>query len=56
MTGQSQSTHRWTKGISTRDQQQQSQPVFFFDGNFRTWEQVERRVLLNRAFAALAAK
>ena len=54
MTKQSQSTHRWTQGIATRDQQQ-SPPVFFFDGNFRTWDQVERRVLLNRAFAALAA-
>ena len=56
MTRQSQSTHRWTQRASTRDQQQQSPPVFFFDGNFRTWEQVERRVLINRAFVALAAR
>jgi len=54
MTNQSQSS--WTQGASTSDRQQKSPPVFFFDGNFRTWDQVERRVLLNRAFAALAAK
>ena len=54
MTRKSQSTHRWTQGISARDQQQ-SRPVFFFDGNFRTWDQVERMVLLNTAFAAMVA-
>ncbi len=29
-----------------------NQPVFFFDGDFRTWGQVEQRAQLNRAFAA----
>lgn len=27
------------------------QPIFFFDGDFRTWAQVERRARLNRAIA-----
>ena len=29
-----------------------SEPVFFFDGDFRTWGQVERRAQLNKAIAA----
>ncbi len=27
------------------------QPVFFFDGDFRTWAQAEQRAQLNRAIA-----
>ena len=30
----------------------ESQPVFFFDGDFRTWSQVERRARLNSAIAS----
>ena len=33
-----------------------SEPVFFFDGDFRTWAQLERRAKLNRAIAAHIAK
>ena len=29
-----------------------NQPIFFFDGDFRTWGQVEQRAQLNRAIAA----
>jgi hypothetical protein len=32
-----------------------SQPVFFFDGAFRTWPQVEQRALINQAIAAYVA-
>jgi hypothetical protein len=39
--------------ISTRTAGQQ--PVFFYDGDFRTWPQLERRVLLNAAIAARVA-
>ncbi len=28
------------------------QPIFFFDGDFRTWDQVQRRAQLNRAIIA----
>ena len=33
-----------------------SEPVFFFDGDFRTWAQVEKRAQLNRAIAAHIAE
>ena len=26
-------------------------PIFFYDGDFRTWKQVERRAQLNKAIA-----
>ena len=32
------------------------QPVFFYDGDFRTWPQMERRVQLNTAIAAYVAR
>jgi hypothetical protein len=32
------------------------QPVFFFDGDFRTWDQVARRAQINMAFAAYLAR
>ena len=32
------------------------QPVFFYDGDFRTWPQLERRILLNTAIAAYVAR
>ena len=35
---------------------QGSAPVFFFDGDFRTWNQVEQRAQLNRAIATLIAR
>lgn len=56
MTRQNQIAKRWTQITSMTDQRQASQPVFFYDGDFRTWEQVERRVLLNRAIAAQLAR
>ena len=31
-------------------------PVFFYDGDFRTWPQLERRVQLNTAIAAYIAR
>ena len=31
---------------------QADEPVYWFDGDFRTWEQVKQRVQLNRAIAA----
>ena len=40
--------------LSTRTPGQQ--PVFFYDGDFRTWPQLERRVLLNTAIAARLAR
>ena len=30
--------------------------VFFYDGDFRTWPQLERRVQLNTAIAAYVAR
>ena len=32
------------------------EPVFFFDGGFRTWGQVEQRAQLNKAIATHIAK
>ncbi len=55
MTTQIQKTHRWAERISRSESASPSpgdQPVFFFDGEFRTWGQVERRAQLNRAIAA----
>ena len=55
MTQQIQKTHRWTERVlqgraSTPDAA--NQPIFFFDGEFRTWGQVEQRAQLNRVIAA----
>ena len=33
-----------------------NEPVYFFDGDFRTWAQVERRAQLNMAMARAAAQ
>jgi hypothetical protein len=55
MTTQLQKTHRWAERISRSGgvtPNPSDQPVFFFDGEFRTWGQVEQRALLNRAIAA----
>ena len=38
--------------IGAAVQTQGSQPVFFFDGEFRTRQQLEQRAQLNRAIAA----
>ena len=32
------------------------QPVFFYDGDFRTWPQLERQVRLNTAIAAYVSR
>jgi hypothetical protein len=40
--------------LSTRTPLQQ--PVFFYDGDFRTMPQLERRVQLNTAIAAFVAR
>lgn len=55
MTTQIQKTHRWAERIGRSGAvtpNPSDQPVFFFDGEFRTWGQVERRAQLNRAIAA----
>ncbi len=55
MTQQIQKTHRWTERVlqgRASTPHPASQPIFFFDGEFRTWGQVERRAQLNRAIAA----
>ncbi len=55
MTTQIHKTHRWAERISRREAaapNQGDQPVFFFDGEFRTWGQVEQRAQLKRAIAA----
>ncbi|MCI0437906.1 MAG: hypothetical protein L0177_02105 [Chloroflexi bacterium] len=33
-----------------------SEPIFFFDGDFRTWGQVEQRARLNSAIASYIAR
>ena len=55
MTQQNQKTHRWAETVrqgrgSTPNPG--NQPIFFFDGEFRTWGQVEQRAQLNRAIGA----
>ena len=59
MTQQVQKSHRWSGQLRQREavaQRPGSQAVFFFDGDFRTWGQVQLRAQLNMAFAAQAAK
>ena len=38
----------------TEPQRPEGQPIFFFDGDFRTWDQVIRRAEINKAIAAFA--
>ena len=42
--------------IDLSTQRPGEQPVFFYDGDFRTLAQVERRVQLNTAIAAYVAR
>lgn len=47
-------THRWTDDLRRREaliRNETSEPVFFFDGDFRTWGQVRFRARLNLALA-----
>ena len=49
-------THRWAEELRKREaatRETTSEPVFFFDGGFRTWGQVQFRARLNMAFAQL---
>lgn len=55
MTQQIKKTHRWAEQVRQGQGafvSSSSQPVFFFDGGFRTWAQVEHRAMLNKALAA----
>ena len=55
MTQQIQKTHRWAETVlqgRASTPNPANQPIFFFDGEFRTWGQVEQRAQLNRAIAA----
>ena len=55
MTQQNQKTHRWAERVRQGrgpTPNAANQPMFFFDGEFRTWGQVEQRAQLNRAIAA----
>jgi len=55
MTQQIQKTHRWTERVRQGravPPNPANQPIFFFDGEFRTWGQVEQRARLNRAIAS----
>ena len=55
MTQQIQKTHRWAETVlqgRASTPHPANQPIFFFDGEFRTWGQVEQRAQLNRAIAA----
>ncbi len=55
MTPQTEKTHLWAERIRRSEAatpRPSDQPVFFFDGEFRTWGQVEQRAQLNRALAA----
>ena len=31
-------------------------PIFFYDGDFRTWTQIEQRAQLNMAIASIVSK
>ena len=42
--------------IDLSAQRPEQQPVFFYDGDFRTWPQVERRARLNAAIAAYVTR
>ena len=51
MTQQIQKTSRWSESAreGRASQTDASQPIFFFDGDFRTWGQVEQRARVNQA-------
>ena len=54
MTQQIEKTHRFAERIR-RDEaptQEESKPIFFFDGDFRTWGEVSQRAEINMAIAA----
>ena len=54
MIQQIEKTHRWTDDLRKREaltRKETSEPVFFFDGDFRTWGQVQFRAQLNMALA-----
>jgi hypothetical protein len=44
------------EGMVERRTNPGSEPLFYFDGDFRTWDQVQRRAQLNRAIAAHLAR
>ena len=47
-------THRWADDIRGREalvRREISEPVFFFDGDFRTWGQVQFRAQPNLALS-----
>ena len=51
--------HLWAKQLSSSkrtDHGLASQQVVFFDGDFRTWRQVEQRAQLNRGIAAYISR
>ena len=56
MVRQSESTNRWAAEQVSRAEQtlreRERQPIFFFDGDFRTWEQMVQRARLNAVVAA----
>ena len=59
MTQQIQKTYEWVDLLDQDEdtiQEIDSQPIFFFDGDFRTWRQVEQRVQFNWAIAVYATK
>ena len=48
--------HSWTDGLRRREaliRKETSEPVFFFDGDFRTWGQVQFRAQLKLALAQM---
>ncbi len=45
---------RWTQ--IRAGESQRSQPVFFYDGEFRTWEGTLRRAQVNQGIAAYLAR
>tara|TARA_B100000315_G_scaffold81739_1_gene74918 strand:+ start:97 stop:297 length:201 start_codon:yes stop_codon:yes gene_type:complete len=56
MVQQSESTNPWAAEQVQRAEralrERERQPMFFFDGDFRTWEQVVQRARLNAVVAA----
>ncbi len=52
MKQQTQSEGSWARHA---DVGRRVEPVFFFDGDFRTWAQVEHRAKLNMAIATYVA-
>jgi len=54
MTQQIEKTHLWAERIWLDEAftNGESQPIFFFDGDFRTWGEVSQRAQINMAMAA----